>query len=177
MLSCFVLCFSGRRGTLSKEAVRLSAPSLPQPEPQASLTAWGWHDSWCQNSPVWLQRLGAAWQTPISHLLPNSEAQVLCEGRLTQVMELWQSTLAESWPLLCNLLGVYLWKEYGDRPPSVGRLCRVLFAHRGPQIAVQWQSARCPGVGGIWLSTGYIPLNVFTSRQQNSAPLYTWSSK
>lgn len=137
----------------------------------------GMHDSWCQISPVWLQRLGAVWQTPISHLLPSSEAQVLCEGKLNQVMELWQSTLAESWPLLCNLLGVYLWKECGDRTPSVGRLRHLLCAHRGPQVAVQWQSAKCPGAGGIWLSPGYIPLNVFISRQQNSALLYTWSSK
>lgn len=104
-------------------------------------------------------------------------ARVLCEGKLNQVMELWQSTVAESWPLLCNLLGVYLWKECGGSPPSAGGLCHLLFAHRGPQIAVQWQSARCPGAGGIWIRTGYIPLNVFISRQQNGAPLYIWSSK
>lgn len=50
-----------------------------------------------------------------SWLFLNSRAQVLCEGKLNEVAELWQLTLAKSWPLLCSVIGIYIWKGSGGR--------------------------------------------------------------
>lgn len=65
-----------------------------------------------------------------------------------------------------------MWRQ----PPLCWRTlpCTVCSQRTSDSCAV---TARCPGAGGIWIRTGHIPLNVFISRQQNSAPLYIWSSK
>lgn len=142
MVSCFVLCFSEEKRDLfrgSCEAVStLTATAWASDTVQALLTDWG-----CKIaiSPVWPRHWELSDKPQV--LIPSQTVSMSpLWGQLNQGMELWQSTRAESSPLLCSLLWVHLWKECGGSPPSVGGLCHALFAHRGPQIAVQWQ----PGV-------------------------------
>lgn len=187
MSSCFVLCFSGKRGTLSEEA-SCEAVSTLTVTAQALETAWvgcRLHAALglrCKISDAWFPQCGSG------DGKPSDKSQfLLAVAKQRDTNPLWGQTesgdravtiTTKSWPLLCSVIGVYLYLEriWGQKE-SVGGFRHSLLARRGPQWAVQWKWTRCLGVRGIWLSTGYIPLDVFISRQQNDAPLHIWSSK
>lgn len=120
LLSCFVLCFSGRRGILSEEAVRCQHPQCHS----LSLRhcAGFPHCLGCMIpiSPVWCRD----WEL-------SDKPRFFIHHQTVSTSPLWGKTesadgavtvnTGESWPLLCNLLGVYLWEECGGIPhPLLG---------------------------------------------------------